>query len=240
VIHLYAVVRGVVDPALPGLDDVPVTTLEVGRLRAVVTRHPERVRASEDAALRHVAVVEQLADRADVVPVRFGSDHGDERGLTAELEEQEERLHALLDRVGGHVEFVIRTSATSGSGSAAVSPGGGASGAAAAVGDLAAGGSGRAYLEHRRDAVREREAAVLATRDRLREVSRSLVDEDVAVIDTDTRRGPERCFLVARGDAARFGERARRLAGEDGGLVVSGPWPPFTFAAAVPGHEEQR
>jgi hypothetical protein len=238
-IHLYAVVRGVVDPALRGIDDVPVSTLEVGHLRAVVTRHPEPVQGSEDAALRHVAVVERLAEGADAVPVRFGSDHGDERGLTAELEGQEERLDALLDQVGGHVEFVIRTAATTRSRSAAP-PAGGPSGGTAAGGDRVAAGSGRAYLEHRRDEVREREAAVDATRDRLREVSRALVAEDVAVLDTDTRRGPERCFLVARGDAVRFGERARRLTGEGGDLVVSGPWPPFTFAAALPGHEEPR
>jgi hypothetical protein len=111
VIHLYAVTRGVVPGSLRGLDDVPLSTVAVGELRAVISRHEVAVPPTEAAALRHVAAIEALAEHADVLPVRFGSRHEDEADLHRRLEEQLPQLRDLLRRVGGHVEFVVRPSA---------------------------------------------------------------------------------------------------------------------------------
>jgi hypothetical protein len=224
VIHLYAVTRGVVPGSLRGLDDVPLSTVAVGELRAVTSRHDVAVPPTEAAALRHVAAIEALAEHADVLPVRFGSRHADEADLRRRLEEQLPQLHDLLRRVGGHVEFVVRPSAA-----VPASPAGQLSGLGPDEGASDA-GTGRAYLERRlaeQRAVAEELAASLA---RLHEATEALVGAAAAVHELTRHHGPERCFLVARPDAASFGERARQLV--DGGrYVVGGPWPPFTFAS---------
>jgi hypothetical protein len=223
VIHLYAVTRGVVPGSLRGLDDVPLSTVAVGELRAVISRHEVAVPPTEAAALRHVAAIEALAEHADVLPVRFGSRHEVEADLHRRLEEQLPQLRDLLRRVGGHVEFVVRpaTVPTSPAGQPSVlRPDGGAADA----------GTGRAYLERRLAEERAVAEELAASRARLHAATEELVGAATAVHEVTRHHGPERCFLVARPDAASFGARARQLVG-GGRYVVGGPWPPFTFAS---------
>jgi hypothetical protein len=224
VIHLYAVTRGVVPGSLRGLDDVALSTVAVGDLRAVITQHPVAVRSTEPAALRHVAVIETLAEHADVLPVRFGSQHDREDDLHRRLEELLPQLRGLLEQVGGHVEFVVRP--------VEVVPRPQPNQTAPHLAAGAAGaGTGRAYLERRLTEERTTADELAATRARLHDATEGLAAAAAAVHELTSQRGPERCFLVARSAATSFGEQARQLVADSGRFVMGGPWPPFTFAS---------
>lgn len=220
-IHLYGLARAPVAADLSGIHGAPVATLEVGDLRAVVSHHDAAVPADAVTALAHVAVIEAIAEHAEVLPVRYGPGHADAAALRAELDRARPRLHTLLDRVGRHVEFVVR---------AARVPAPVTTGAGRGPGEHTAPLSGRAYLEDRRAAVRAATEAVEALHDRIVDCTRPLVTAAAATEDTTGRTGPERCFLVPREAAARFAEQAQQLT-EASDLVVGGPWPPFTFAS---------
>lgn len=224
-IHLYALARAAVDPRVAGVAAAPVVTVEAAGLHAVVSHHDAAVRATADAALAHVTVIEALAEHTDVLPVRFGPGHTDVAALTTELERVRPRLHTLLDRVAGHVEFVVR---------AAGPPAPVAAGAGRNEVEHTAQGSGRAYLEGRRAAVLEMAEREEALRDRLRSTTEPLASAAAAVRDTTGRSGSERCFLVPRPAAPAFAAQARQLAESGGDLVVGGPWPPFTFSSLPP------
>jgi hypothetical protein len=226
VIHLYAVTRGVVPGSLRGLEDVPVSAVAVGDLHAVISRHELALRANETQALRHVAVIEALAAHADVLPVRYGSQHEREDDLRRRLEEQLPQLHDLLQRVGGHVEFVVRPVAA-----VPQPPAGQLSVPRAAAGGAPDAGTGRAYLEQRLAEERASAEELAASRARLRDATEELVGAAAAVHELTRHDRPERCFLVARPAAGSFGERARQLVGGSDRYVVGGPWPPFTFAS---------
>jgi hypothetical protein len=225
VIHLYAVTRGVLPGSLRGLDDVPLSAVAVGDLHAVISRHEVALPPTEMQALRHAAVIEVLAAHVDVLPVRYGSHHGREADLRRRLEEQLPQLRDLLQRVGGHVEFVVRPSAAE-----PQPPDGQVSVPRAAAGGAPDAGTGRAYLERRLAEERATAEELAASRARLHAATEELVGAAAAVHELTRHHSPERCFLVARPAAASFGERARQLVG-GGPYVVGGPWPPFTFAS---------
>lgn len=224
-IHLYALARAAVVPRVAGIAAAPVVTLEAAGLHAVVSHHDDAVRTTADAALAHVTVMEALAEHTDVLPVRFGPGHTDAAALRAELDRVRPRLHTLLDRVAGHVEFVVRAAGPS----APVAAGAGRNEV-----EHTAHGYGRAYLEGRRAAVLEMAEREEALRDRLHSTTEPLASAAAAVRDTTGRSGPERCFLVPRPAASAFTAQARQLTEKSGDLVVGGPWPPFTFSSLPP------
>jgi len=237
VIHLSALAREGVDPAVAGIAAAPVVSLDAAGLHAIVSHHDDAVQATADAALAHVTVIEALAGRTDVLPVQFGPGHTDEATLRAELDRIRPQLHTLLDRVAGHVEFVVRAAeapapATVGAGAdqpKASVPGPGHPGSGR--------GPGRAYLEGRRAAVRAEAEREEALRERLGATTEPLASTAAAVRDTTGRNGPERCFLVPRPAASAFAAQAGQLTEDAGDLVVGGPWPPFTFSSLAPAPE---
>lgn len=228
-IHLYALARAGGDPRVAGIAAAPVVTFDAAGLHAIVSHHDAAVRATPDAALAHVAVIEALAAQTDVLPVRFGPGHADTATLRAELDRIRPQLHTLLDRVAGHVEFVVR--ATEPPAPAAVGAGHAPTDPAAPGGRQ---GQGRAYLEARRARIRAEAEGEEALRDRLRSTTEPLASGAAAVRDTTGRNGPERCFLVSRHAAPTFAAQAQQLTDGAGDLVVGGPWPPFTFSSLPP------
>ena len=225
-IHLYALARAGGDPRVAGIAAAPVVTFEAAGLHAIVSHHDGAVPATPDAALAHVTVIEALAAHTDVLPVRFGPGHADTATLRAELGRIRPQLHTLLDRVAGHVEFVVRVTEPPAPASVEAGP---AHAEPAAPG--AGQGQGRAYLEGRRALLRAEADRQEALRDRLRSITGALASAAAAVRDTTGRSGPERCFLVPRPAASAFAAQARQLTEGAGDLVVGGPWPPFTFAS---------
>jgi hypothetical protein len=220
VIHLYAIVRAPLRETVRGIDDASVTTLPVGAVHAAVSRHSVPVAHSDQAALAHASAIDAIAAQVDALPVRFGSEHEDEQRLRERIT-AEEGLHERLERVAGHVEFVVRP---------ATVPVGPAASAETVTGV----GAGRAYLERRRARDLAANEARDAVRVHLRQVTEPLAGLATDVRETAGRHGPERCYLVARDAAEHFARRARDVVGPGGTFVVGGPWPPFTFASQSP------
>jgi hypothetical protein len=244
-IHLYALARGPLREPVVGIEDAPVRSVPLGEVHAVVSSHRRALATTPEVALRHLTVIETVAEHLDVLPVRFGPGHEDEDTLRTKLEGQAGLL-AALDRVAGRVEFMVRSEATPApagnapAGSGAAGSGAASSGAAGSGAGDAAGSPGRAYLEGRRAADRaaaERRAEAL---EGLRSATRDLDPAATAVLETTGRNGPERCFLVPRSAAEAFAARARRHVASSTTLVVGGPWPPFTFASLPPSPEGLR
>jgi hypothetical protein len=222
VIHLYALAEGEVAGDLSGIsgvDAAPVRQVAVPPLRAVVSEHERAPRVSRQRALEHARATLDVCRRCPATPVRYGAHHVDVAALRDAVAEREADLLASVRRVGGHLEVVVRFADEP---APLVTPAGE---------DVAPEDVGRTYLEDRRRRLQaEREASRVAAAE-LREATAGLDPAATSVVEHDDgRRGPERCWLVAHGDADGLAASARRLARADDRLVVGGPWPPYTFA----------
>ena len=220
-IHLYAVARGARLPRdLRGLGEAALEIVPCGPLDAVVSQHAGSPQADRAAALRHAAVVAAVAEHASVVPVRFGVQHVDRASLQGAVRAAAPGLLRAMERVGGHVEFVVRGQPVTQA----------RAGAAPDRPWLAEGAPGRAYLEARlAEQRRARQAEQVATAE-LRALTGPLDDQAVVVVERVGPQGPERCYLVERSALAAFTAAASRCLRDREELVLGGPWPPYTFA----------
>ena len=215
ILHLYALTDEPVDLAGGrGIDDAPLTAIETGGLHAVVTDHATAPAARRPAAVRHAAVVEVLARDRRALPVRFGVHH-DRRALVAALDASADRLRRLLDQVAGRREYAVRAS------EAAAEP---------PLQPAPSARSGRAYLQQRLQDLQATDARRASQRQQLEDATAELV----GLADQERfRQGPaglERCFLVLPANAPAFERAAARLREPATELVVTGPWPPYSFA----------
>lgn len=235
-------VYGVVDATTAApVDDVRL--VEHGALAAVVGQVPladfaedvlaERLndRVWLEAHVRtHEDVLMRLAERATVVPFRFGVIYRELDDVTAMLRQRRDELAAALAHVRGRVELGVKAWADR----ARVE---------AALGDAPAGGSGgRAYLERRRtEEERAQRATALMT-----EIAQGAHERLLAAAVEGVANRPQPRELTGR-------EETMILNGaylvEDGGTTLSellrtlqdeyapsgvdfeltGPWPPHNF-----------
>jgi hypothetical protein len=186
-------------------------------------------------ALGHEAVVEHVARRATVVPMKlFTLFHGDERAL-AHVRRGRRRLERILERVTGREEWGLRllldeTRARRRAGAATRRPGAGA-GTRFLLGKEAQHGAVRRLAAAgRREATRSfralaRESDAARRRDATGDPPGSRLFQIVA-------------FLVRRYPAGRFRaavrELRRRLSRQGYTVVLTGPWPPYNFVGDRP------
>lgn len=171
--------------------------------------------AVDEAALREYArVVEALMVEGPVLPARWGS-VASEADIALMLAERHNELLRALERVRGAVEFSVRPAegrvrAVAASGSAPTT-------AAAGSGSGAA-GAGTAYLQARFAAERTE-----------RELS-EIVDAAAGSMVRARAWRPTRALalLVESDRAAEFAARIRAR-----GLVLTGPWPPWSFSGGA-------
>ncbi|SFL32160.1 GvpL/GvpF family gas vesicle protein [Geodermatophilus ruber] len=236
-LYAYAITpAGPLDLAeVAGVDDrSTVTLVESGDLALVVSDVPATVLAdvseddvSETGALarlarRHDAVVRAVADRAPVLPLRFGTAVADRDAAVRLLAETGPGTRARLDRVAGHREWGVRLRRTDPEPPPA---------------EPAGPMNGTEYLRQRsrelEDADRRRHARRVAADDVHRQLSRHATDAITRsgasdLVDLDT------AYLVPLDADAAFTAAADRLAGElaPAGLelTTTGPWPPYSFA----------
>jgi hypothetical protein len=192
--------------------------LERDAVAAVYSRHRSlRPRPSPALVLRHERVVEAMMERGPVLPLRFGTQLSDEEDLALVLAERGEELWRALERVRGRVELGLRVMPASESGHETDS----------------VRSSGRGYL--------------LALSAEQRRTDRAATDLHAPLAslaaESVVRQAPAppaifvAAYLVDANRVAEFRSRADALVAGDDDLraVVTGPWPPYNFAAESPG-----
>lgn len=207
-----------------GLRGRPLRWLGSGELGLWATEWDGNARLGRDDAFAHHALVESLCAAAPCLPVRFGTWLDDAAAAERSIEAAESRFNAALARVGHRREVAITllwpgAPPTEGRGH-----------------DVAP--SGTAFLERRR--------AVHAATDERRRAADDLaarLQAELAVDQADVRH--ESCpsaevalsmsVLAQRGGADALKERATAAVGTLPGVrgVVSGPWPPYSFAGEL-------
>lgn len=180
---------------------------------------------SRDDAFDHHRVVEQLCARQPCLPIRFGTRAADAESARTMISTRQDELASALARVGSRRELAVTllwldATARPGRGHRVGSP------------------SGRAFLERKRagyaaDEARRAAAEALARR----------LDESLAADQADVRHAYcpsaevalSTAILAPAGEADAMKERVVRVASALSGVraVVSGPWPPYTFASAT-------
>jgi hypothetical protein len=190
-----------------------VRSQRVDALDVVVSEHDSPVDAAEANVLAHATVVEAVAKTNDgVLPARFGGMHADEAALREAVVARGE-LQSTLERVRGCVELGLRVLAEAPS--------------------LPAATSGASYMRARLDQRRTLERLADEIHRPLAQLAR---DATVTVASTP-RLLLTAAYLVERD---RIEAVERELAGlqsqhPDLTVVLTGPWPPYTFAIAEGG-----
>ncbi len=221
-----------------GGEGAPLELVQAGGVAGVLGRvEPARYgakalsKATRDAeaigpyALAHQAVVQFAFERAPecVVPLAFGSVHRTRAEAILALEAEAPRLRRLFARLKGTQEWGLRVVWR------APDP--------AALPSSDVPGAGTAYLRGRLDALRTRgpdAAAVKAAEKLALRMRRASVREEVTneregdlllraayLVPTEKARAMRAAVLSAADDLASLGLTAE----------LSGPWPPYTFAA---------
>jgi hypothetical protein len=193
-----------------------VDSISEGAVAAFVKRDVAGAPAPDsDSLLHHDRVVFSLMDGGAVLPMRFGSIVREEADVRDMLAQRRDKLERRLEHVRGCVEFGARATWRSPRQAETDAP------------------AGHAFM---------------LAKLRARSAARWLVDElssPLAELATDTR--VELCprddtafaasYLVARDHAGLFEHRARALthATPEATLVLSGPWPPYSFSGDLDG-----
>ncbi|MGW8489626.1 GvpL/GvpF family gas vesicle protein [Streptomyces sp. NPDC055886] len=231
-LYVYAVVGH--GTALPegtgGVGDPPAVlrTVGTGKVTAVVSDAPARLRARRRDLLAHQDLLMGLAEGGPVLPMRFGMVAPDEDALLAQLALAETNHLATLEKLDGHVEVNVK--------------------ALPAPDSLADVVAEDAAVRRLRDQARRRpgyeasvrlgEAVASALARRAAEAGREVLRE-LAPLARAAAAGPEvqgctlnTSFLVPRSHSERFRTTAERLAGARRSRVdirLAGPLPCYSF-----------
>jgi hypothetical protein len=242
--YLYALTRPLCDaelPAVRGVCGAPVRQLVEDQLACLVstvelaTFGEQALQANlEDlgwlqrVAVEHDAVVNAAAARTTTAPLRLATVCADDDAVRARLRRLSARAITLLTRLDGRDEWGVKLLG------AAPRPA-----AAAAAGGV----SGSAYLQRRRAALDERERAAAAA---LRQADAVFDELLMRAVAGERHRPQDRrlsgldrpmllnaAFLVDRTARADFRCRVDDIARSlpPGSLVLTGPWPPYSFVA---------
>jgi hypothetical protein len=202
-----------------------------GELGLWATRWDAEPALSRDDAFAHHDLVAVLCDAGACLPVRFGTWLNDEAAARRSLEADQDRFTAAVDRLDERREVAITLLWLDGGSAGGGDPAGPAKTEA---------GPGRSFLERQR--------AIYAVTDDRRAAAEGFaarLAEELAVDQADARHescpSPEVALslslLAGKDEADALKARATAavaaLAGVRG--VVSGPWPPYSFAEELGG-----
>lgn len=211
-------------PSLDGLDGVEVSTRTRNGLAVWVSSLERPPEATIEAVRRHHAVVDAaVSETVTPVPLRFGQWAATEDALASSIAPKADSWRRDLEAFAGALEFGVRV----------LDP---ARDRPARTVHRAAMSSGRAYLEalardqrEERDFVRQAEEVAARMRVRLGGLS---IADTVAPLAT-THGVASIAHLVRRASFAEYHERMAAVQAEQRPLrfVLSGPWPPYSFAA---------
>ncbi|MFE7269985.1 GvpL/GvpF family gas vesicle protein [Streptomyces sp. NPDC057623] len=267
--YAYAVVRSS-DPAarraraaladVRGVADAPVTLVRSGAVAAAVSAVPGEEFAEgalkarledldwlESTARSHHLVIETLAARTTVLPLRLATVYLDDSRVEWMLGERQQDFTALLDRFEDHVEWGVKVYAEIAAPSEPAQP------AEPAQPDewsqSARPDAGRAYLRRRRqhrqareDTRRAAEEAVRRTEEQARglAVERARHRPQQGTLarlpgDLPGENVANDAYLVPRRAAEEFRDRMLHTADDLPGVrvEVTGPWAPYSFTAPL-------
>lgn len=242
-LHAYGLVTSgdvVVMPSA-GVLGAHVDRLGCGPYDAVVSRHPEQDLGAQvweeggqdprwlaPVARDHHAVLQELVDQGDVLPLRLPGIYADETALRESVAASEQHVREAMSVIRGRVEWGVKVFARSEAPADAPTP---------------APASGADYLKMRSNEAAER----VAQRDR-RSAAVQTIHEELAGAASQAVVHPPRAsslsdrtepmllnasYLVSRGDQDRFLALCDRLAEEHDrhglALEATGPWPPYSF-----------
>jgi hypothetical protein len=193
-------------------------------------------------AMRHETVMEYVARRVSVVPLRFGTIYLERAGVERMLEEKRRELAQIIERLRGREEWGVNVycdQSTLTSVITSVSP---------VLRDLAERAAqaspGQSYLMQKKiDTLRVDEARAALTRI-VDEVEQSLTKQSedakrLRVLKVEATEYGELkakfAFLIKRSDFEGFRDAAERLAQEHQSagvrLELTGPWPAYNFTS---------
>lgn len=187
-------------------------------------------------ARAHHRVIARLAAAGPTLPFRLATVYLGEDAVRALLAERREEFSATLRWLGGHTECGVKVFADPGSLAAVKEPPAPADGPAGA-------GAGASYLRRRRADLAAAEdgwqrAATLGDDIHAELSALALAARRHATQDTplDGGAGPmvlNGAYLIGHGQVESFAAAAEAVASAHGvsSLEVTGPWPPYSFAA---------
>ncbi|NVB79676.1 MAG: GvpL/GvpF family gas vesicle protein [Kofleriaceae bacterium] len=235
--YVYAIVDRECHPPAEwrGLEGSQLSTLGYRSLAAVVSTTAVPPRPDTAAILCHEALVEALGVHHRALPVRFGTVFSDASAVTEALAERYESLVADMERIGGKVELGLiallrapRESVEVRAPDADVSS------------DAPSGSEGARYLQARRRAYARAEADKSAARQLAHEVDLALHDYALDRRLMAVNEGGlvlRAAYLVVPADVPAVRDSIDDLRGRrpDVAIVLSGPWPPYSFVSGPPG-----
>jgi hypothetical protein len=246
---MFAVATGIAADDLEGEEGhhgQPLEIVEHGRLQAVVCTvdlaefgesalrgNLEDLAWVEKVARTHDSVVRAVSAHATVAPLRLVTVCVSDESVVERLKQWEEPLQAALARVAGAREWSVKVY---------VAPGAAPEKDEEAPAEAGATGSGVAYLQRKRDAVRRREqgrAALAETAEAVHvalagrsRASRLLSPQDPQLTGRAEPMVLNGAYLVPDTDEQRFTDLVDQLRRRhpDVLLEVAGPWAPYSFA----------
>jgi hypothetical protein len=190
----------------------------------------------EAVARAHHRVIEAVARQGPAVPMRLATVYRSDGSLAAMLEQRGSEFRDVLRRIGTRREWAVKAYAA-----APAAPG---SGRREPRGRPTTIGAGAAYLQRRRDelsaakdAQRSAIASAHAVHDRLAQLAaqtRLHPPQAPQLTRTDAPMILNAAYLLDDADASSFTAAVAAVAEQHPGirLELTGPWPPYSFAAA--------
>lgn len=225
-LHVYAITDSSHDLEAIGLDNAELRAVGKEAPFAVVSEHDQLPpQLSEDDLWAHERVVEELMERATVLPMRIDGTVANQETLQRILDERRKEFEVLLTGVRGAVEIGVRAQLAEDTTSEDA-------GSDDVEGDEW-GSPGTAYLLTR--ARQQRRAEDMAAR----------VHEPLVALSRKNKRSSmglrlnlfKAAYLVDRDRVDAFRDRVEMLDLElgDGRIVCTGPWPPYSFSSKESG-----
>ena len=235
---------------LRGVSGERVRAISVGGLAAVVgdvplaefgesalRRNFEDLAWLEATARAHHQVIDALGREGPLVPMRLATVYASDAGVTAMLDERAADFLASLSRISSRQEWGVKAYATR------QPEGGSRTAPRTARSTGAAAGAGAAYLKRRRDE--------LSARDQAREdttASAEAIHARLSRLSAETRLHPPQApqltgvraqmilnaaYLLDEERSGEFAGAVTALAQQHPAvrLELTGPWPPYSFAA---------
>jgi len=262
--YIYCIAESAATSQLP-VDSLPAALednaklewISVKTLAALVSQVPRAMYSEENLAehltdatwtairaMRHETVVEFVAKRATVIPLRFGTIYLERAGVEQMLNEKSSELASMIERLRGREEWgvnvysdraVLLSSITS------VSP---------VLRDLVQraeqASPGQSYLMQKKiEALKVDEARVAVNRivDQIEAELKAQTDDSrrLRILKVETTEHGELkakfAFLVKRANFEEFRDAAERLAQEHQAagvrLELTGPWPNYNFLTGL-------